>query len=278
MIALGIDVGGSSVKSAVRDGAGWRTATSTRFERPDRDTLRSAVREAALAVGPGPVGAVGLCVPGVRAPDGSSITRSNNLPGLVGYRFDQLIEDALGVRVPRRVLTDAGAATLDAAHDHPTVRRVLGIALGTGVGAAIVEQGHTIDTPHLGRLDLGPIAGAHPSDPGGRPGTPEAYLGTPALRARLGDDLERALAVIPDDDPAIDALVRTIRSGLTTESPDLVVLLGGVGLALGHRLDAIDARVRAGWDAPTDWRLGVGTDTHHAARGAARAAERHARR
>lgn len=283
MTTIGIDIGGTAVKAAVRDADGSvRLGISPGYHRPDRATLRAAVLGAVDGVGGRDARAVGLCVPGRRSADGSCVELSVNVPGLVGYRFDELVSDALGCACPLVVLGDAEAATLDAATRHPGKRRVLGIALGAGVGAALVEDGvplriGTGSIGHFGQIDVGPVsvsgASAAVGPDGGR-GSLEAYIGGAALRARFGDGLAAALGSLAADDPAMTAVVRAVRIGLAVYTPDLVMLLGGVGMAMSPRRGVIEAGVRRDLTAvaPAGWSLQFGTSRHHAALGAAWAA------
>jgi len=291
---LGIDIGGTAIKVALRtdpgsDQAGEPAAgVSAEYARPDRHALIHAITEAVSSLpnaALGQVTGVGLCVPGRRSPDGGSIELAVNVPGLVGYRFADLIGDALGRSAPFVLLSDAEAATLDVASEHPDASRVLGIAIGTGVGVALVEDGRSVTigaggAGHIGQIDVGPIGDGHRAGsvvgPDGGRDSLEAYLGLPALRARFGDALADRIAALPDDDPAMVALVRAIRIALAIYAPHRVVLLGGVGLALRSRGERIDALVRDGLTgvAPPSWLLAFGNSRFHAARGAAGEAAR----
>lgn len=289
MTTLGIDIGGTAVKAALsspREPRDFITSISTEYARPDRTTLNTAIRQAISGLPPEilrDIAAVGLCVPGRRARDGASIELAVNVPGLVGYRFDDLIADAIGRSAPLVLLGDAEAATLDLAHEHPGPSRVLGIAIGTGVGIAVVEHGRAVGigsggAGHFGQIDVGPIGdGATPGSiigPDGGRDSLEAYLGLPALRARFGAELPTRIATLGEHDPALIALARAIRIGLALYTPDRVLLLGGLGLAFKPLGGRIEAMIRDGLTgvAPRGWTLGFGSSRFHAARGAARAA------
>jgi glucokinase len=282
MMTIGIDIGGTSVKAAFTDADGReRTARSGPYQRPDRSALAAAVREAVDGLGPDIAGAdrVGLCVPGRRAAAGDQIELAVNVPGLQGYRFDAIVRDAIGREVRHVAVSDAEAATFDAAAAHAGSVRVLGIAIGTGVGACLLEDGVPVrvgsgSIGHLGQIDMGPIGGAHPLGPDGGRGSLEAYLGIAALRARLGDGIAARLGTLPPDDPAVIALVRAVRVALAVYTPDLVLLLGGVGVALAPIGPMIEGQIRADLTrvAPAGWHLRFGTSLFHAALGAARLA------
>jgi predicted NBD/HSP70 family sugar kinase len=280
---LGIDIGGTAVKAALLgpDGAS-RTSVSAAYTRPDRQQLRSALRQAVGEVSLEGVRSVGLCVPGRRAPSGGCVRLSVNVPGLEGYPFDQIVTDSVGRSLPVRVCSDAEAATIDAARDHPNARRVLGIALGTGVGASLVEQGRPLrlgqgTIGHLGQVDIGLLPGIEPPGPIGPDGgrnSLEAYFGVAALRDRFGPEFSEVLPRLPMSDPALLALVRAVRIALAVYTPDLVLLLGGLGLALKAQREQIDAAIRRDLTriAPSGWTLEFGRSRFHAAMGAARLA------
>ncbi len=287
MTTLGIDIGGTAVKAALLSGGSVRTGISGEYARPDRETLRAAIGHAVRDVigdtAGVPIERVGLCVPGRRASDGASIELAVNVPGLVGYRFDDLVGDALGRPAGVVLLGDAEAATLDVVRGLRTEERVLGVAVGTGVGVALVERGRSLGIGggglgHLGQIDVGPIGdGITPGDRVGADGgrnSLESYLGLPALRARFGDALSEGIASMSDRDPALIALSRAIRIALALYTPRRVVLLGGIGMALGRHASRIDALVRDGLTsvATEGWGLGFGCSRHHAACGAAQAA------
>lgn len=127
--ALGIDIGGTSIKAALLDGGALRwTARSVSYSRPGRDELLAALGRL-MADGPPESKTpqyVGLCAPGLLAPDGQSIAVAVNVPGLVGLEFAQLllsagILPACASESPRsgvHVVTDAYAAAYDYYQQH----------------------------------------------------------------------------------------------------------------------------------------------------------------
>lgn len=282
MNAIGIDIGGTAVKAALLDGRGGsQTACSASYVRPDRTVLIEAVREAvrALPPGNGTIGRVGLCLPGRRHAAGDRIELAVNVPGLEGYAFGDLVEDAIGRRAAHTVVSDAEAATLDAAAIHGDADRVLGIAIGTGVGACLLEDRRAVrigrgSGGHLGQWDVGPIGNLHPLGPDGGRGSLEGYVGVAAFRSRFGEAFAERISTLPADDPALVALIRAVRIALAVYTPDVVLILGGLGIALAPHARVIEEGVRAELSrvAPPGWRLAFGTSRFHAAMGAARMA------
>lgn len=283
MNALGVDIGGSAMKFAMLEGEQmvW-SAASQRYHRPDAAELRRVLAAALSGVPtrPGPL-AIGVCAPGLYDAGSGAITRSVNMPALVGIPLEGLIREALpapcrGSSTLTCITSDAHAAGHDFARVHRVRQRLLAISLGTGVGAIVLDDGVPLrvsgaSSGHFGQLDVS-VTGIDPVPvgPDGGRGSLEGYIGAPALRARHGDPL-RWLESLRGDEPELQALARAIRIGHAIYRPHVVALLGGLGIRLGHQLSAIDRLVRDGLTslAVADWRIAVGDSDHHAARGAA---------
>ncbi len=287
VVSLGVDIGGSSVKAAVlRDGVVVGEGVSSGYARPDAGVVRDAIGEAVRACGGATAleaAQVGLCLPGRFDPQRRCVVRSVNAPGLEGVPVDGLLA---GVSTSERgavVVGDAHAATHDVVVGRGWSGRTLGVAMGTGVGACVLDgvallrvgAGSGGGSGHFGQMDVGVLdaSGAAAVGPDGGRGSLEAYVGLAALRARFGDGLAGAIEGLGADDPAVVALARAIRIGHAIYRPDRVVLLGGVGLAFG-RCGVLEGVIRDGLTsvARGDWVLACGDSRHHAARGAARLA------
>lgn len=276
MTQLGIDIGGTSVKAAVyNNGRLLRTGQSSFYAKPTANELRKAIRHAA-----GPLGAldgVGLCVPGLLNPARTSVVFSVNVPGLEGLMLDRLVPDALGFKTvrPTSVSNDALATANDVFRSRHLSGRLFVLTLGTGVGAAVLDDGQPLDveggTPgHFGQLDVS-IAGEDVVGPDGGGGGLEGYIGVAALRRRYGDDVSAAVEQFKGDEPAVMALVRTLRIAHAIYRPNHIAICGGIGT----RLRPLLARIRHAVDdrltsvARVDCTLTCGDDDFHAARGAA---------
>src|SRR3954453_4714166 len=218
MVSLGIDIGGTSIKVAGVNGDGrllW-TGKSQPFTRPDTAQIITAIRQA--TEGHDTVSdSIGLCCPGLLDRTKRVITLSVNVPGLVDVPLDELVATALGGgQQAAAILSDAGAVAYDIYMDRRLSGRLLCLALGTGVGASVIDEGgHFLhvsgESPgHFGQLDVS-LADAAPIGPDGGAGSLEAYIGAAALAARYGDaaGLERMTAA----DTPVRALVRAIRIG-----------------------------------------------------------------
>jgi glucokinase len=281
MIALGIDIGGTSVKAAARENGRviW-TAQSSFYAKPSTEDLRAAIRQA-VAARPTTLDAIGLCVPGLYDATTRSISVAINVPGLVGISLDQLVPDALGLifKGSALILNDARATAHDIYSTRQIKGRLLVLALGTGVGSAVLDDGKPLiveeNSPgHLGQIDVS-IPGHPVIGPDGGAGGLEGYIGVAALRHQYGDDISAALATFTGNEPPMLALVRAIRICHAIYRPHHICLCGGIGVRLRHILpilrEKIDAKLTS--LARPGWTFTAGDDDFHAARGAAVLAE-----
>lgn len=272
-VGIGIDVGGTSVKVAAIGPRGdvlW-AARSDPYARPSARQVAAAIGAAAAGRVVGGV-AVGVCVPGILDASRTTVVQSVNLPALNGTRLDALVAEALGPGAAAgvAVTSDAVATALDLQTSRRLQGRLFLLAIGTGVGAAVLDDGTPLrvdgDSPgHFGQVDVSverhPVVG-----PDGGAGSLEGYLNGPALADRA--------QTIGVDDPATKALVRAIRIAHAIYRPHHVCLAGGVGIRLGRLVPALREAVTRDLTniARADWTLSAGDSDFHAAQGAARLA------
>jgi predicted NBD/HSP70 family sugar kinase len=279
MLRLGIDIGGSSVKTVgIERGTVVWTEQSTSYSRADADTLIAAIAETiGRRLKNDQSVTVGMCVPGVLDVAKRAVTVAVNVPGLTKITLDELIRRALGKNAKLRWIgSDAVAAAYDAAQAKRLTGRVFSLAIGTGVGAAVLDNGKPLlvseNTPgHWGQVDVS-IAGDNVIGPDGGAGGLEGYISAPALRRRYAvEDLSSAFAKMSAEDAPIQALVRAIRIGHAIYRPQYVLLLGGVGIQFKRLTGEIRRSVNRNLTrvAQKGWTLSVGDDVWHAARGAA---------
>mgnify|MGYP005842831451 CR=1 FL=1 len=278
--SLGVDVGGTSVKVALLEGdrPAW-TGQSPFYSRPNADELKQAIR-AAAGGRTVRVEVTGICVPGLLTHDRSRVKLSVNVPGLNGLPLDELVHEALGIDAGKvHVINDAAASSTDYARLHGLTGRLLAIALGTGVGGAVLDDGVMLrvegaSSGHLGQMDVSLDDEPAVLGPDGGAGSVEGYLGVPALKQRYGENLNDAISRWTERDPPMRALARTIRICHAIYRPLHVVLLGGIGVRLKPVLPVLDRMVRRHLTSVADpkWTLVCGDDDFHAARGAARLA------
>lgn len=286
MGSVGIDLGGSSVKAVRLDeGAAPRERSRVPLQAPTLEAIGEAVSRAAASVGARPDDRLGACAPGRVDPRTGVILYAANLPCLQGVEPALFVAEHCGISRASVVLTDAAASGLGAWHAAPVEGRLLTLAMGTGVGAAVVEEGRllTLDgvgPGHVGQIDVSAGEPDAPVGPDGGRGSLEAYVGGPALTARFGrDGVAEAVAVLSADDPVVRALTRALRICHAVYRPNEMRLVGGAAplfeplVPLLHRLvsDGLTGVARR------DWRLGVMDDPFLAACGAASAARGDAR-
>jgi polyphosphate glucokinase len=220
MKLLGIDIGGSGIKGAVVDTrTGVLVTDRLRLETPKPatpdavgDTVRRIARHLDWK------GPTGVTFPGVVV-DGIIHTAANLDPAWVGVdaarRFRKATKGAVSV------LNDADAAgvaeqAFGAAADHPGT--VVVVTLGTGIGTAMVRNGHLVPNLELGHL---PLHGA----------SAERYA-SDAARERGGLSYSGWAVRLSEYFGALEALVW----------PDLFVIGGGVSKDPGPWLPLIDCR------------------------------------
>ena len=262
------------------------TGQSAFYAKPDPAQVTAALRQAA----DGRVRRVdrcGICVPGILNDDRTMVTLSVNVPGLMGLPLTKLVGDAFSDGVPAaRVCNDAISCATDVVAAMNLIGRTMVLAMGTGVGAAVLDRPAAADagTPllvdgespgHLGMLDVS-IGDDPPLGPDGGAGGLEGYIGVPALRRDYGDDINAALARLTEKDACLKALARAIRIGHALYRPHHVVLAGGIGTRLAPKLDIVGSHVETNLTsvARSERTLRCAVNDFHAACGAARLAGR----
>ncbi|MDB5356809.1 MAG: glkA1 [Phycisphaerales bacterium] len=276
-ISLGIDIGGTSVKvAALRGGEILWTARHV-YRTAGPADLVGAVH-AALAGHDTQFVTAGLCVPGLLDERWERVVYAVNVPELNGVRLDELVASAIGRRLPVTVVNDSVAGGYDVYATQKLGGRLLVLALGTGVGAAVLDDGVPLDVEngspgHIGHCDVS-LEGEPAIGPDGGAGSLEAYIGASALRARYGPDAMSIASRIGPNDPPVRALARAVRICHAIYRPHHVVLAGGLGIRMGHVLPALREHIERNLTglARPDWTLGIGSSDFHAASGAARLA------
>lgn len=279
MPSLGIDIGGSSVKVALMDQGQllWKGQSGS-YAKPSADQLIKSIGEAIGGrLKTNEFVASGICAPGVLDAASRRITVAVNVPGLTELTLDELVKRAVGANAKLNWMgSDAVTGAFDAAKRKALKGRVFSLAIGTGVGAAVLDDGKPLlvsgNSPgHWGQVDVS-IPGEEVIGPDGGAGGLEGYIGAHALKKKYGtEDLGPVVAGMTGDEPAVRALVRAIRIGHAIYRPQHVMLLGGIGIHMGHLVEVMHQRASEKLTsvARSGWTLSVGEDTWHAARGAA---------
>jgi predicted NBD/HSP70 family sugar kinase len=269
--AVGIDIGGSSVKAAlVLNGQVAATSTSDTYQSPTPARVHSAI-QSALASLPLPANSatlpLGLCIPGLLTPDRTRIERSVNLPALQGIPIADLLD-----RPPTFLISDAVAAAADLQLGLSLPGRLFALALGTGVGAAVLDDAIPLrisgDGPgHFGQLD---VSGGDPDAPlgpdGGR-GSLEAYCGASHWPQSISP---------ADCATQLRALAQALRIAHAIYRPQHIAILGGTALRIAPLRASLLHLVSThltGIARPV-WQLHWASHAHHSAAGVARLAAR----
>lgn len=280
MRSLGIDIGGTSSKLALlEDGKVLWTGQSKFYSKPDPAALKQALLEAA----DGRVDRVdtaGICVPGIQNDERTMVLMSVNVPGLNNLPLIDLIQGAFPVVKKLKVCNDAISCSTDVALSLGLKGRVVVLAMGTGVGASVLDDGVPLlvdgESPgHIGMLDVS-IGENPPLGPDGGAGGLEGYFGVPALKRDYGEDVNATLARLTERDPCMKALARAIRICHAMFRPHHVVLAGGVGTRLREKLPILTKLVETNLTsiARKDRTLQCALNDFHAACGAARLSSR----
>ena len=191
-LAIGVDIGGTSIKAGLVDPDGDVTlATQVPTEATGgRDVIAASlcqavqqVLSAAQSQGLQPAG-LGIASAGaINAQDGSVFAATDNLPGWAGFQLRAFVEDRF--RLPVWVVNDAHAAVLAELHFGlgRSLSDFVAITIGTGIGGGVVCGRKLLS----GRHGFAGSIGHHVIHEGGRQcncgrrGCLEAYVSTAAL-------------------------------------------------------------------------------------------------
>lgn len=145
---VALDIGGTKIASALVDGTGAVHSPVSRIPTPhDGDGIVRAVIEQAAAARDavdGRVDAIGIATAGVIDRQGRVVAATDLLPGWAGRDLADDVRDALDA--PTTVLNDVHATAV-AEHALGSARgleNALIVAVGTGLGGAIVSQGRLL--------------------------------------------------------------------------------------------------------------------------------------
>lgn len=199
---LGIDLGGTNIKSGVVDDDGRPLSAVSLVTDAERgpevglDKLAEAGRRAVVASGLAlsDIEAVGLGSPGTMDIRAGMLLDPPNLPGWNDLPIRDRLAERLGLRTVLQ--NDANAAAFGEywAGAGRNTRSLVLFTLGTGIGCGIVEDGRIIEGRHSHGAECGHIV--IQMDGGrlcscGRTGHLEAYASATALVKRAEEALER---------------------------------------------------------------------------------------
>jgi glucokinase len=280
---LGIDLGGTNIKSGVVDDEGRALSFVHRATQPELgpeagiDHLAEAARRAVEASGLSwdDIVAVGLGSPGTMDIKEGLLLDPPNLPGWVNWPICQKLSERLGK--PTILQNDANAAAYGeywAGAGRGTESLIL-FTLGTGIGGGIIDHGRIIEGRHSHGAECGHIIIQMENArvcSCGKHGHLEAYASATSLVKRAHEalvhessaPLSKALAenrltsqAISEAAVAGDPLARRLMREtahylavgavtlMHTIDPDIVVFSGGMIAAGSSFLDAIRSDIQA---------------------------------
>lgn len=262
---LALDIGATSIKAALVAPDGSRL-TELRHPTGRGDgpaAVLSRVTDVAAEVAALPEGAAvsraAIAVCGAVGPDG--LVTAVNL-GWKGEAVGTVLADRLGL--PVTVLNDAHAGAIGEGGFGAArgMRDYLYVALGTGIGAAVVRDGRVMAGAHGRAGELGHVS-VDPRGPRcacGSRGCLETFMSAAAIEARWlqvhGSPLparqiiDEVIARDPDATGLWNEAVKALATGLlmvmSLIDPAAIVLGGGLSGAGGRLIEPLAAALRAG--------------------------------
>lgn len=281
MFAVGIDLGGTSIKAALvrRDtGIVHEASRLTEAERgPEHvlDVVAALVREVSDSVGLEGIEGVGVGAPGSLNLDRTTVSYPPNLPGWGVVDVAEALHTRLGRKLPVIVENDAnvaglGSAFYGAGRPFPSF---LMATLGTGVGGAIIFNKRIFRGMYGAAGELGHVTidYAGPADNAGVRGAIEAYIGG----AFFDDRAQQMLADHPESllfellGPDLDGLTprHLHEAAQAGDEPSRAILAWAghkLGVVLGSAINLLDIRkviVGGGVSAAGDYILQPARET-----------------
>jgi glucokinase len=256
-LAIGIDMGGTSVKLGVCRGGEllFHADSLPTADYKGAKELLKAMTDSILSLrkaAPG-IKAVGVGVPGFADVNTGMVHNLTNVPGWKGVALNKVLSKAAGI--PCFAENDANAmAYAEYLHGAgKTSRNMVAVTLGTGVGGALVIDGKLYRGSFSGAGEIGQMSIDYRGKPGayGNTGGLEEYLGNREVAARAREIYQAAGKSLNDYSPSFisaaakkgDPLALQVWDEFTTQlacalsncvwllNPDMIVIGGGVAKA-----------------------------------------------
>lgn len=242
---IGIDLGGTRIKGVIMDRDGHileqrYTPTADGEGQPWKAAVKETVRYLKDRHVQGDC-VIGVSAPGIPAADNHSISvMPDRLQGLEGFHWGDYLGEATWV-CNDAIAALAAEARFGAARD---CRHAVMITLGTGVGGAILIDGHVYQgafqkAGHIGHMSVDPDG---PADICGMPGSLEDAIGNCTIAQRTGGRFQSTQALLDahrvGDPQATQTWMTSIRklaialAGITNIlSPEKIIIGGGIAEA-----------------------------------------------
>lgn len=266
--ALGIDLGGSSIKAvAVTLEGKLFSETNVSFDASEQLDWARRIQQIVHELEskqPGPAQAIGISAPGLAAANARSIVRMpGRLEGLEGLDWTEFLKAGRGVHVHSPVvpvLNDAHAALLGEAWLGAArgFKHVIMLTLGTGVGGAALVDGKLLRGAigrggHFGHacLDTNGVP-----DICGMPGSLETFIGNYNIAERTRGRFATTHALVEahlagDRDAtkywlkSVHGLACAIGSFINIVDPEAIIIGGGIARAGQALFEPLEKFVRA---------------------------------
>ncbi|MFK7788176.1 MAG: ROK family protein [Phycisphaeraceae bacterium] len=258
-IAVGIDIGGTRVKSVLMNHAGVALRQDERDSVEGAQALIDLVESIRASLGAGAGLPIGISCPGLAQRDHRAIA---SMPGRMAGLEGLVFGEALGQEVV--VLNDAHAATIGEAVLGAAAGRqnVVMLTLGTGVGGGVMINGrlYTGANGRAGHFGHMTIDAAGPPDICNTPGSIEDAIGNHNISKRSNGSFTSTrdlLDAVNKKDPvaidvwhaSINRLAAAVASLINAFDPEAIVIGGGIAAAgpdlfepLGQAMDRMEWR------------------------------------
>lgn len=233
----GLDIGASKIAGVVFDGreilAQERRPLPTDADTETIVALAAEMAETLMAQRPGEFKSVGVGVPGVLSLDRSRVEVASNLSALNGIELPRLLTERLNL--PVVIDNDVRAAALGELRSGKAGNSFVFIAIGSGIGGAIVLEGRVFRGAHGSAGEIGQIViGGNQTFE--QLASQQALAGTPfptgkALAAALASGDERAAEIAKQIGAALGVDIGDIMNIL---DPACIVLGGGMANLWPH--------------------------------------------
>ncbi len=250
---IGLDLGGTKVALAVKEGNSLRESQVQPTDLSDSDRLIDQIVEMVQDARPGQLDAIGIGVPSVVEWESGTVVSSVNIP-LADVPLRTVLGDRLGV--PVFVDNDATVAALAEAHDEDMrliARNLVMLTIGTGVGGGIILGGRIYRGATGGAGELGhTIVGLDPHRPSSdpedfpQPGSLETLASGLALDRLARETAERhpdsvlARAGQDGEPPRGAEAVEAAQNGDPVAREIVEIWAGRVGIGVANAINTFD--------------------------------------
>lgn len=242
MIALGIDIGGTMIKTGIVDSSG--SLSEKRLYETTGDLKNQILKIVHESRRTHRLEAIGIGTAGrVNPVTGSISLATSNLTNWSGVPIKRLVEKETGISTC--VLNDANAAAFGEWFcNYPHLETLVMLTVGTGLGGGVVIGGRPLLGKRGEAAEFGHVI-IHPGGKScncGKKGCAEQYVSMRLVHslaaAAAGHEMDRATLIEQylNGNPVVDEAVNTVAGDLAivvdsvflTFDPDLLVVGGGV--------------------------------------------------